>query len=176
MKGKKTKVFDLDFRPAYFADIEPNRPALHEDTSAIFWGGNGGEYLPKFKKGEVEIACVQLHSTTGDVISVRARQAGKKIAYRIVDEYQAEFTITPQKSDLPLTLRELIALLDTADAGGTKGFTNSCRDWFLEEDEEADLEELAGFVTVSSEFYPQLRRWYEKEAQEWLDKVKGNEK
>ncbi len=47
----------------------------------------GGEYLPNFGNNEVEIARIFLKSTTGDVISLRARHQGSVIEYQIVDEY-----------------------------------------------------------------------------------------
>ena len=48
----------------------------------------GGEYLPSYGRQEVEIARIELASTTSDVISLRARPAGSRIRYRIVDEYK----------------------------------------------------------------------------------------
>ena len=51
----------------------------------------GGEYLPDYAEGEVEIARIELDSTTADVISIRAKKDGDRIAYSIVDEYEAEF-------------------------------------------------------------------------------------
>ncbi|MFM7800629.1 MAG: hypothetical protein ACKO69_00535, partial [Limnohabitans sp.] len=47
----------------------------------------GGEYLPNPKDQEVEIARITIASTTQDVTSVYARPAGKRIHYRVVDEY-----------------------------------------------------------------------------------------
>jgi len=45
----------------------------------------GVEYLPDLYEDEVEIARVELRSTTGDVISIRARPEGNGVAYRVVD-------------------------------------------------------------------------------------------
>ena len=49
----------------------------------------GGEYLPSALPGEVEIARIVLQSVTQDVISIRARRrrSGRRIFYRIVDDY-----------------------------------------------------------------------------------------
>jgi hypothetical protein len=61
----------------------------------------GGEYLPDYLAGEVEIVRVELRSTTADVISLRARQVGPKdrsIEYRLVDEYETEFRFRPRQS------------------------------------------------------------------------------
>lgn len=47
----------------------------------------GGEYLPDFLKDEVEVARIELASTTGDVVSIRMRPTKKGLVYRAVDEY-----------------------------------------------------------------------------------------
>ena len=38
----------------------------------------GGEYLPGYRRNEVEIVRIELDSTTSDVISLRARPIGRK--------------------------------------------------------------------------------------------------
>src|SRR5664279_4604080 len=79
----------------------------------------GGEYLPPLRKGEVEIARISLTSVTADQISVRARRSGKRIVYRVVDEYQSGYICRPAGSTSPLSLRELIALMELACEGGS---------------------------------------------------------
>src|SRR5438128_2218940 len=105
----------------------------------------GGEYLADYEPGEVEIARVALDSTTGDVISVRAKRDGNKIVYRVADEYSNKYTHTPSESDEPLTMLGLIGLIDSGRAEGwdSEGLTNTCP------------------ATVSSAFYPQLEQYYE---------------
>src|ERR1022692_3038558 len=66
----------------------------------------GGEYMPGYLPLEVEIVRICLQSTTSDVISLRARPTGKAIAYRVVDEYDATFTLPITGSPLPLTRSE----------------------------------------------------------------------
>ncbi len=56
----------------------------------------GGEHLPDYSRHEVEIARIELQSTTSDVISIRARPRGKRIEYSVCDEYQVESRL-PQK-------------------------------------------------------------------------------
>jgi hypothetical protein len=128
----------------------------------------GGEYLPDYEHNEIEIARVFLKSTTGDVFSLRARQQGRLIQYRIVDEYGTEFKIQPEETIEPLSMGELIRLIDDAENEGRKGLTNIFRDFNLDK----DPMELLDFVTVTSEFYPDLQRWYRDEAKEWCDKVR----
>ena len=56
----------------------------------------GGEYLPGYRRNEVEIVRIELDSTTSDVISLRARPIGRKrprIVYTLVDEHQTELRL-----------------------------------------------------------------------------------
>lgn len=62
--------------------------------------------------GEVEIARITLRSTTGDVVSVRARRGDRRIEYRVVDEYETSFTFQPQLSQEPLMLGEIVNMID----------------------------------------------------------------
>jgi hypothetical protein len=129
----------------------------------------GGEYLPDYQPGEVEIARVALASLTVDVISIRARRRMRSIRYRVVDEYDTRFVCTPQQSLLPLTLGELISLIDGVQdpANDRVGLTDRFRNDNVFYGE-VEPEEVADFVTVSSLFYPELQRYYEAEAKEWL--------
>jgi hypothetical protein len=81
----------------------------------------GGEYLPPLRKGEVEIARISLQSETADQISVRARRIGRRMGYCVVDEYPESWTYVchPASSLSPLSLRELIALMESASEGGS---------------------------------------------------------
>jgi hypothetical protein len=54
----------------------------------------GGEYLPNYARREVEIARIELRSTTSDVISVRARPRGERIEYSVCDEYGSKKPIS----------------------------------------------------------------------------------
>jgi hypothetical protein len=78
----------------------------------------GGEYLPGYRRHEVEIVRIELDSTTSDVISLRARPVGRtrpRIAYTLVDEYETEYGIRPARTARSLTLDQLITLLDGVD-------------------------------------------------------------
>jgi hypothetical protein len=76
------------------------RDTLNEDTRGsigqIHRSFMGGEYLPDCRYHEVEIARIELESTTSDVISVRARSRGERIEYSICDEYGSEFILPPE--------------------------------------------------------------------------------
>jgi len=128
----------------------------------------GGEYLPDLFPNEVEIARVILKSTTMDVISIRARHTKHRIIYRIVDEYEPEywdFELTKKTSARPLTMREIISLIDLSREGGLVG---SGRDYHFDE-YGSDPEEIYDFETAASAFYPELEAWYDAVNEEWLE-------
>lgn len=128
----------------------------------------GGEYLPGYKLGEVEIARICLRSTTSDVISLRARPNEAGIAYRIVDEYDGEFHLPITQSKLPLTLAELVqqfeeGKLTELDYGGglALGYNNMNA-------EGCSFEDLRHFTRIESDIYPQLVTHFENVFEEWV--------
>ena len=133
----------------------------------------GGEYLPNYTRHEVEIARIELESTTSDVISIRARPRGKRIEYSVCDEYESEFTLPQRTSSHPFSLRELICFLDTvehckADPSWNQfGFILSFNQCNLECG--ADLESLEEFTRVGSDFYPDLTLHYASSITEWYE-------
>jgi hypothetical protein len=134
----------------------------------------GGEYLPETEDDEVEVARIELESVTADVIQLRAWLDEGQISYHVVDEYETTFTIQPDLSEKPLTLGELIELIDAAtDEAGNTGLTDIFRD--LNNDgslSPEELEELGAFVWVTSAFYPQLEPYYADRAQAWVEEKK----
>ena len=72
----------LDVLPNYLLnesledEIRTNRGRIHPLLM-------GGEYLPNYDAREVEIARIELKSTTYDVISLRARPIGSRIKYSL---------------------------------------------------------------------------------------------
>lgn len=129
----------------------------------------GGEYLPKLMPKEVEIARVVLASTTSDVISVRARHTRHRIKYRIVDEYYGEvgdYEAVPATSRRPLTLRQLIRMMDHAE------LVDGHRDR-LYFDNDCPADEAIAFVEPSSAFYPDLEKWYAYQNKLWRAGVEG---
>jgi hypothetical protein len=127
----------------------------------------GGEYLPDYLPGEVEIARIALESTTADVISIRARLSGGKLRYRIVNEYETEYVAQPAESDLPLTFGEVIAMIE-----GPQGDDLPCAPaafWNEQYECGTTPDEIATFVTVSSEYYPDITEYYEDRFEQWLE-------
>lgn len=167
--------FHWQFRPdTYFSRNTAPPPermpdAIRDAIGRIHPMLMGGLYLPDFLPGEVEIARVQLESVTGDVISVRARRKGNRIAYRIVDEYEMDYPLTPATSALPLTLAGIVRLIDDANPDPTRdgglafgAVKSNCIDGGCHP------RELLTFATVTSDFYPELGAWYERFITAWL--------
>lgn len=69
----------------------------------------GGEHLPPFLPGELEIARIVLRPATLDVVSVRARPYMDGIRYRAVDEYEgATMHLDEGTSRDPQTLAQML--------------------------------------------------------------------
>ena len=108
----------------------------------------GGEYLPDKAVDEVEIARIEINSTTFDVTVVYARRGKSGLLYRVVDEYEGS-TLTGEGTRMsaePLTLGELEdffmgswSLMDV-----------------LEANFEGDVERMLGFFHATSNLYPDL--------------------
>jgi hypothetical protein len=155
--------------PALLADrLEPEDRA---GLSLIHPSFMGGEYLPRYGRGEVEIARIELASTTSDVISVRARPAGSRIIYRVSDEYKAEFKLPQKSSRRPFSLGEFIRFLDAVEQVGGEpewkrfGFVLSFNQCNL--DCGSDLEGFRDFTRVDSDLYPELGHHYGQACEEW---------
>jgi hypothetical protein len=165
-----------DGEPDQLADSEYDESlsdAVRDFRGSIHPSLMGGEYLPDFMDEEIEIARVSLASVLGDVISIRARREGGRVQYRIVDEYETVFRCEPSTSADPLTMGELLGLIDSVTGEGMypewgRGLTNVYRDL----NSGTDPTELVDFVRVSSELYPELEHYYAEEAQAWLEERK----
>ena len=126
-----------------------SRPARnHKALEAVHPMFMGGTYLPDTEG--VEIARIQIKSTTYDVAAVYATPDGAKIRYQIVDEYSGETLEGPTEleSDDSLTLRQLVDFV----LGGWPLFDvlqMNCR---------GDLEASLDFFTAESAFYPDFYR------------------
>lgn len=131
----------------------------------------GGEFLPGYGRGEVEIARVIMASTTQDVYSLRARRRGGRIGYRLLDEYDTKWVLTRQSSTRPLSLRELIHLIDSADySAGDEAPTLPLLETILsfQLDGGGDRETAARFIEVTSTVYPELGDYYWARLQGWV--------
>ncbi len=126
-------------------------PVLHEQDrralGLIHPSFMGGEYLPNRQETEVEIARINIDSTTSDVTSIYAKPGKNRIYYRVVDEYNGD-TLNEKRtrsSRQPLTLDHLVEFFLGA--------------WSLKDvldGNDLNLEEAYDFTHPSSEFYPQF--------------------
>ena len=129
----------------------------------------GGEYMPGYLPLEVEIARICLRSTTSDVISVRVRPTGKAIAYRVVDEYNANFMLPIPKSVEPLAFADIVRELDEGHmdesgfpgGGLSLGYNNM-------NSRSGDFESLRHFTRISSDCYRDLQKHYEHVFEDWV--------
>jgi hypothetical protein len=128
----------------------------------------GGEYLPDYAASEVEIARVTMASTTQDVISIRARPQPGGIGFSVSDEYDSTFTIKPALAKRPLSLRQLVRLIDTGkgDEMGPIGL-GIIQSQFDCTAEPADS--FADFMEFGSEFYRALSAHYWFATQRWME-------
>ena len=134
----------------------------------------GGEYLPRYRGMEFEIARLVMDSVTQDVISIRARRrhGGTRYRYRIVDEYESSFELTRQSSTRPLSLRELIHLIDTASSEMMATEHERMPEgiiWWQVHEYGEDADAAAGFLCITSTVYPQLETYYRKRLRAWVD-------
>jgi hypothetical protein len=151
-------------------DAELLDKALREAWGRLHPSNMGGEHLPPLRKGEVEIARISLESTTADQISIRARRVRERIRYRIVDEYSFKYVCRPTSSDALLSLRELVTLMESASDGGSIVFPilgMNMRD--------SAPAELETFITVTSDFYADLGRYYRALTNAWLEQRAGED-
>ncbi len=134
------------------------------------WGGGhpwmmGGEYLPRRRSGEVEIARINIASTTCDVTAVYARRGKHRIHYRVVDEYEGSTLETPYQrtSVRPLTLQQLVDFF--------LGAWNllDCLDVNFRDDAYPRNRVKAFVLGASSNFYADFGEMVDTRVDDWLD-------
>jgi hypothetical protein len=137
----------------------------------------GGEYLPNLARGATEIARIVLQSTLMDIFSLRARRVARgkhagRLHFDLMDEYQSRYRLSPRHADGPLSLGEVIRLVDTARGNGEEYIhsnyvLNFC-EWQWDRDRSAESAyDATRFVSVHSSVYPDLGRYYEALKREW---------
>jgi hypothetical protein len=129
----------------------------------------GGEYLPGYRLGEVEIARICLASLMSDVISIRARPTVAGIAYRVVDEHDGEYQLTINESRDPLDLIQMIQLIDEGlvlDDDYSPGLALCFNDYNVQEGSSRAKER--NFTRIESDIYRQLSEHYEHVLDDWL--------
>ncbi len=151
----------------YAEQLDPHDREMWTRLSLANWGG---EFLPPMKPREIEIARVELLSATGDVYSVRARSFRGKVRYRVVDENDGEFVLPFDRSDGPLTVRELVRLLEETrfDGADEPGLVRPF--WEQQVEYGGAPEEAVRFATVRSVLYePRVTQVYEDLARTFVE-------
>jgi hypothetical protein len=174
IKGaNRRRIYEKALQDGDIDDLDPNlfsHELSEKDRQAI---GHlhpwclGGEYLPGLRAKEVEIARITIASTTQDVTCVYARPSGKRIAYRIVDEYDGQTLagVSTCTSHQPLALNDLAQFI--IDGWGL---------WDVLEMNFADQgyppKEVHDFILdASSSFYPAFGDLIRARVDAWLDEV-----
>jgi hypothetical protein len=177
IKGTKRRAMVRDFLegraipPLGDLHSELLEESLDPETRDFFVKMNrhwsAGEFLPDQRPGDVELVRFELNSSMGDVISLRAsrQKVGGAITYYAVDEYPDEhhYVVTPETSPRPLTMRELIAMID----GIVCVEQAKCREPFVEAIVVLGAEGDIDFISVSSDAYPELGRYYRERLERW---------
>jgi hypothetical protein len=150
-------------------DAELLEDVLNEDARVrlglIHPAFMGGEYLPGYQPDEVEIARIELASTTHDVVSIRARREADGICYSVVDEYGTEFTFEPKQSREPLSLAEVAQLIEGLEGGDDGEPFVWC---VLSGTGDGGTELDPEFVTIRSDFYADLQSWWGQRLEQWI--------
>lgn len=130
----------------------------------------GGEYLPQLGEEDVEIARISLASTTGDQISIRASNGGSDIRYSVCDEYGTEFELAFTSSEQPLSLAELVQLIDGSGLPDEQaaGGLLVCH-WENMISWNHGPYEAVEFAWIQSAWYPELAAYYGEVASDWCE-------
>lgn len=152
----------------FSADLLP--AALDADTrdriGRIHPAFMGGEYLPNYWPGEIELVRLELCSVTQDVISLRVRPRKGRNLYRVVDEYGTAFELARRSSRGPLSLEQLIDLIDrSAHPEFGTGLALVYNEHNADGGGRADLRH---FTRVASDLYPELEAHYECVFEDWV--------
>jgi len=102
-----------------------------------------------------------------DITSIRAQKSEDGYDYRIVDEYENNFDFVPNSSGTPLSMKELISIIDNCE------LVTGPRDMNLEGG--CTPEEIYDFATVTSVFYPDLEAYYSEANDVWLEEKERDE-
>jgi hypothetical protein len=125
-------------------------------------------YLPVQPEGSAEIARTSLASVTSNQMVVYARKTSRNIRHSIVDEYDSLISKPYHLQKDPLSLGELIRLIDGSASPGGIG-TGGMVFRHLDANYDGHEEDLKGLVKVVSAFYPDLRPYYEAMIDAWLE-------
>ena len=112
-----------------------------------------GEFLPPSNKGYQEIARISLSSSTGDVISIRAKKTKNDYKIEVVDEYETEFIGYKRKYKEIPTQGEMFNVFRDLN---TESDSNYYWIEIVEMNELKTIDEITNFIYIDSNIYPDL--------------------
>ena len=116
----------------------------------------------------VEIASISVESTLGDVTWVTALPHESGIRFRVHDDDGHDHPAQPETAPRPLSLRELIELIDNVSLG--EDIASGLVYGLLEYNSMVGSGNLKDtyFISVSSEIYPGLFEYYNERTDAWV--------
>lgn len=126
--------------------------------------------LDEFESPSCTLAFIELESTLSDVLMIRAVEHSEG-GYRIVvhDEYEMPFRPPIEHATAPLTLGELLRVLDETELEGEPDEIAGVGHRFRERNAPPGVSraDLASFVTIRSDVYPQLESLDRSRGEQW---------
>ena len=139
-----------DYRPEVLFN-EPNKNRTRRPYIDV------GEFLPPQAKGFMEIARISLASTTGDVISIRAKKTKKGYEIKVEDEYESNYDFYQKLFKLIPTQGEVFKIITSLNEDSVDMIMN-----LIEYGDYKSIEEFTSFIHIKSSFYPDLNEMLEE--------------
>ena len=131
----------------------------------------GGDRLPDFLPGEVEIARIVLSGLTLAPISIRARRRANRYHYRAVDDDGHRYELPQETSVRTLTTRRMVDFIECVGdqlRSGERPFFHELWDeeyvWCCETGRSSP----GPWGRVASEIYPSIAPWYAHRRERWM--------
>ncbi|MFN5422501.1 MAG: hypothetical protein ACK5AO_04475 [bacterium] len=144
----KTIEYFRNYRPDKIATNENNTNEIRRPTYDV------GEFLPEIEDSEVEIARINLASTTGDVYSIRITiNEDKNYEVIINDEYETSFSEYEfEYKDIPSQGEIFDVLINMYGSGDPMPHLLNIIDF----NEFKTVKEITHFIQFDSNLYPNL--------------------
>lgn len=136
-----------EFNSLFANGVPEDEFRLLEAVDPAFMGGNS---LPDFAPGEIEIARVQMISGRHDVVAIYVQSDHGQLRYRIVDEYNGRTL----RGDVEIVRSRPLKLAEVVDyLFGVWPLADILRNEFG-----GVIESAIGFFKATSDFYPDFGR------------------
>ena len=122
---------------------------------------------------EVEICSIFLDSVQGDFISFRTKKKNDNFIFWITDDHGNKYSLKKTSSSQTLTREDVVDLLDKCKMTlfGRKCKPGIIRYYIEDAIESMQMlkDDAMDFVTVKSDFYLDLEKYYEEQKGVWCD-------